>query len=51
MPTVDDYEEDSFDDSDLESIDEDDLADATLPEPEPVQIKVSTLLRKSMNGY
>lgn len=32
--------------SEVGSIDERDLEDATLPEPEPVQIKVSTLYRK-----
>lgn len=39
-------EEYSDDESDDGSIDERDLIEATLPEPEPVQIKVSTLHRE-----
>lgn len=47
-------QEDAYDESgssDSEgSIDEQDLADATLPEPQPIQIKISTLHRKYGNA-
>lgn len=45
MPKVED-KYDSSDESDVGSIDGRDVRDATLPEPEPVQEKLSSLLRK-----
>lgn len=40
---------DSSDESEVGSIDGRDLRDATLPEPEPVQEKLCSLLRESRN--
>lgn len=50
MP-LDEDEYDSSDESDLGSIDGRDLQDATLPEPEPVQERLCSLLRESCPSH